>query len=71
MFHLHIQSVNIPPPPNFENKFQRSVGIMIGFGIGLAVICFVAAFFEYGNYNDISRFLSYEGSNPKVTWQET
>ena len=34
---------------------------MIGFGIGLAVICFVAALFEYSNYSDISRILSYGG----------
>jgi hypothetical protein len=62
MVQPNIQSVNIPPPPpDFENKFQRNVGIMIGFGIGLAVICFAAALFEYGNYNDISRFLSEQG----------
>ena len=54
-------TINPPPPPDFENKFQRSVGIMIGFGIGLAVICFVAAQFEYSNYSDLLRFLSYEG----------
>ena len=61
MFHPHILNINLPPPPDFENKFQRSVGIMIGFGIGLAVISFVAAQFEYSNYIDISKFLSYEG----------
>jgi hypothetical protein len=64
MFHLHTQSVKIPPP-DFENNFQRSVGIMIGFGIGLAIICFVAALFEYGNYNDISRFLIEQGVEPQ------
>ena len=53
--------MNLPPPPDFENKFQRSVGIMIGFGIGLAVICFVAALFAYETYSDLSRFLSEEG----------
>jgi hypothetical protein len=66
MVQPNIQSVNIPPPPpDFENKFQRNVGIMIGFGIGLAVICFAAAQFEYGNYNDISRFLSEQGVEPQ------
>ena len=61
MIHPHILSNNLPPPPDFENKFQRSVGIMIGFGIGLAVICFVAALFEYSHYSDISRILSNGG----------
>ena len=53
-------NINLPPPPDFENKFQRSVGIMIGFDFGLALICFVAAQFEYSNYIDISKLLSYE-----------
>jgi len=61
MIHQHILNTNLPPPPDFENKFQRSVGIMIGFGIGLALICFVAAQFEYSNYSDISRILSNGG----------
>ena len=61
MTHPNVLSNNLPPPPDFENKFQRSVGIMIGFGIGLALICFVAAQFEYSNYSDISRILSNGG----------
>ena len=61
MIHQHILNTNLPPPPDFENKFQRSVGIAIGFGIGLAVICFAAALFEYSHYDDLLRLLSIEG----------
>jgi hypothetical protein len=61
MIYQHILNTNLPPPPDFENKFQRSVGIMIGFGVGFALICFVAAQFEYSHYDDISRILSNGG----------
>lgn len=54
-------NINQPPPTDFENKFQRNVGMSIGFGMGLAVICFIAALFEYSNYSDLSRLLSIQG----------
>ena len=59
--------MNLPPPLDFENKYQRNNGIFIGFGFGLAIICFVAALFAYSTYSDLSRFLSEERKSiPKL-----
>ena len=45
-----------PLPPVLEIKFQRSVGIFIGFGVGLMVLGFGAALMTNLTYNDVARF---------------
>jgi hypothetical protein len=43
----NIKALANPLPPLLENKFQRSVGILIGFGIGLLLIGFGGASMAY------------------------
>ena len=47
-----------PLPPPMESKFQRGVGILIGFGIGLTALGFGAALTTNMAYNEALKVLS-------------
>jgi hypothetical protein len=62
---LQNTKIPFPPPPQmFENKFQRNVGILIGFGIGLLVIGFAGALFTYLTYGEVQRLVSPDSLPP-------
>jgi hypothetical protein len=57
--------IPLPPPPQmFENRFQRNVGILIGFGIGLLAIGFAGALFTNLTYGEVQRLLSPDSLPP-------
>jgi hypothetical protein len=51
-----------PPPPDLENKFQRNIGILIGLGLGLLLLGFFGLMISNQNYNDVARYVNYEGT---------
>jgi hypothetical protein len=51
-----------PPPPDLENKFQRNIGLLIGLGLGLLLLGFFGLMISNQNYNDIARYVNYEGT---------
>lgn len=53
-----------PLSPMFENRFQRNVGILIGFGVGLLVIGFAGALFTNLTYGEVQRLVSPDSLPP-------
>ncbi len=52
----------VPLPPVLENKFQRGAGLVIGLGLGLVLTGGIATLFSMQTYQNISRYVGYEGA---------
>lgn len=51
-----------PPPADLESKFQRNYGLLIGLGLGLLLLGLFGVFFANQNYNDVARYVNYQGT---------